>query len=173
MVSAQHDRRGPSRVRVALLTVSDTRGPADDRSGQVARRLIEGAGHVVADYRIAPDEPEEIRSAVEEWLGRDDCDAVIVSGGTGISPRDRTCEALAALVERRLDGFGEIFRMLSYEQVGSAAMLSRTLGGVARAKPLFALPGSPEAVELALERLILPELGHMLAELRKSRDASS
>lgn len=167
MASTHHDRSGPVPVRIAFLTVSDTRGPSTDLSGQVARRLITAAGHSVLDYRIAPDEPEQIRSVVVEWLEREDCDAVVVSGGTGISPRDRTVEALAALVEQRLDGFSEIFRMLSYEQVGSAAMLSRTLGGVAHAKPLFALPGSPQAVELALERLILPELGHILAELRK------
>ncbi len=167
MASAHHDRSGPARVRIAFLTVSDTREPATDRSGQVARRLISAAGHAVLDYRIVPDEPEQIRGVVVEWLGRDDLDAVVVSGGTGISPRDRTVEALAALVDQRLDGFSEIFRLLSYEQVGSAAMLSRTLGGVAHAKPLFVLPGSPQAVELALERLILPELGHILAELRK------
>ena len=119
------------------------------------------------DYRILPDEPEEISGCVREWLGRSDCEAILVSGGTGISPRDRTYEALAGLIDQRLDGFGELFRMLSFEQVGSAAMLSRALGGIAGGKPLFALPGSPRAVELALEKLILPELGHLLAELSK------
>jgi len=152
---------------VGLLTVSDTRSPANDRSGQVARELIERGGHRVVEYRILPDEPAAIRAGVVEWLQRDDCDAVIVSGGTGIARRDRTYEALAGLLEQRLDGFGELFRMLSFEQVGSAAMLSRAVAGIARGKPLFALPGSPSAVELALARLILPELGHLLAELRK------
>ncbi len=152
---------------MGLLTVSDTRSPANDRSGQVARELIERGGHRVVEYRILPDEPAAIRAGVVEWLQRDDCDAVIVSGGTGIARRDRTYEALAGLLEQRLDGFGELFRMLSFEQVGSAAMLSRAVAGIARGKPLFALPGSPSAVELALARLILPELGHLLAELRK------
>jgi molybdenum cofactor biosynthesis protein B len=104
---------------------------------------------------------------VEGWLDRGDCDAIVINGGSGISRRDRTYEALSELLDKRLDGFGELFRMLSYEQVGSAAMLSRALGGIARGKPLFSLPGSPAAVQLALEKLILPELGHLLGELEK------
>lgn len=157
---------------MALLTVSDTRGPADDESGRTAQRLVEAAGHEICDYRVVPDDPERIRDSVAQWLGRDDCDAVIVSGGTGISPRDRTLEAVLPLVERKLDGFGELFRMLSFEAVGSRAMLSRAAAGIARSKPLFVLPGSPRAVELALERLILPELGHLLAELAKDGRAA-
>jgi molybdenum cofactor biosynthesis protein B len=150
-----------------VLTVSDTRGPDDDRSGAVARERIESAGHAVCDYRVVPDDPEKIRDVVEGWLASEGCDAVVVSGGTGISTRDRTYEAIDGLLDRRLDGFGELFRMLSFEQVGSAAMLSRAVGGIARRTPLFALPGSPRAVQLALDRLILPQLGHLLAELRK------
>jgi molybdenum cofactor biosynthesis protein B len=165
--SKDHDLGSGILARVALLTVSDTRSVEDDRSGALARRMVEAAGHQVADYRIVPDDPERIRQAVEEWLDADDCDAVVVNGGSGISTRDRTIEALGELMERKLDGFGELFRMLSFEQVGSRALLSRALGGVARAKPLFAIPGSPKAVALALERLILPELGHLLAELRR------
>jgi molybdenum cofactor biosynthesis protein B len=149
------------------LTVSDTRTPEDDRSGQIARRLVEKAGHRVVDYRILPDEPEAISGCLATWLGREDCDAIVVNGGTGIAQRDRTYEAITALLDKRLDGFGELFRTLSYEQVGSAAMLSRAVGGIARGKPVFSLPGSPEAVALALERLVLPELGHLLGELRK------
>ena len=103
----------------------------------------------------------------QDWLGRDDCDAIVVYGGTGVARRDWTYEAVSRLLERKLDGFGELFRMLSWEQVGSAAMLSRAVAGIARGKPLFSLPGSPRAVELALERLILPQLEHLLAELRK------
>ena len=147
--------------------MSDTRGTGNDRSGSVARSLIESAGHAVADYRLVPDDPHRILEVVEGWLANADCDAVVVLGGTGISTRDRTYEAINGLLDRRLDGFGEIFRMLSFEQVGSVAMLSRAVGGVACSTPLFALPGSPRAVELALERLILPQLGHLLAELRK------
>ena len=152
---------------MALLTVSDTRVERDDRSGAAARRLLLAAGHRVLDYRILPDEPELVREQVSSWLAGQDCDAVIVNGGTGISSRDRTHEALASLLDRRLDGFGELFRALSYEQIGSAAMLSRAVGGIAKGRPLFSLPGATQAVELALEKLILPELAHLLAELRK------
>jgi len=167
LTGAAHREAGPLSARIAWLTVSDTRRPEDDRSGSTGRGLVERAGHTIADYRIVADEPERIRAVVSGWLAGIDCDAVLISGGTGVSPRDRTPEALAPLLERTLDGFGEIFRVLSFERVGSAALLSRALAGVARGKPLFALPGSPAAVELALERLILPELGHLLAELRK------
>jgi molybdenum cofactor biosynthesis protein B len=157
----------PVSVSVALLTVSDTRDESNDGSGAAARSLLLAAGHRVVDYRILPDEPDRIRAQVAEWLGRADCEAVIVSGGTGISMRDRTHEAITGLLDRRLDGFGELFRALSYEQIGSAAMLSRAVGGVASGRPLFSLPGATQAVELALEKLILPELAHLLAELRK------
>jgi len=155
------------RAGLALLTVSDTRTESDDRSGLLIRSLAEAAGHRVVDYRLLPDEPDEIRNCVQDWLTRDECDAIVVNGGTGVARRDRTHEAIARLLDRRLDGFGELFRMLSYEQVGSAAMLSRAIAGIARGKPLFSVPGSPRAAELALSRLILPELGHLLSELRK------
>ena len=154
-------------ARLALLTVSDTRTERDDRSGAAARTLLESAGHRIVDHRIVPDEPEQVAAQIEQWLERDDCDGVVTNGGTGIAPRDRTYEAVSGLLDRRLDGFGELFRMLSWEQVGSAAMLSRAVGGVARGKLLFALPGSTAAVKLALERLIVPELGHLISELRR------
>jgi molybdenum cofactor biosynthesis protein B len=150
-----------------VLTVSDTRTPESDRSGRRIRELLEGDGHRVVDYAVLPDEPTLVVERVGEWLANAGCDGVVVSGGTGVSARDRTYEALARILDKRLDGFGELFRMLSYEQVGSAAMLSRAVGGVARGKLLFSLPGSTPAVELGLTRLILPELGHLLAELRK------
>jgi len=165
--SPRHASHGAVAARLALLTVSDTRTPETDVSGATARRLIEQAGHHLVEYRIERDEPDRVRRTVEGWLARDDCDGVVVHGGTGVSRRDRTYEALSALLERRLDGFGELFRALSYEQVGSAAMLSRAVGGVARGKLLFSLPGSPAAVELGLGRLILPELGHLLGELAR------
>jgi molybdenum cofactor biosynthesis protein B len=163
-----HHRKPPRRpATLALLTVSDTRTVDDDRSGAVARKLVEEAGHRVLEYRILPDEPEQIEAAVAGWLVVEECDGVIVNGGTGLAPRDTTYEALAGLLDRRIDGFGELFRMLSFEQVGSAAMLSRAFGGVASARVLFALPGSPRAVELALEKLILPELRHTLQLLQR------
>jgi len=167
VTAAAHHDRDRVIARVAVLTVSDTRSPDDDRSGSVARERIESAGHVVCDYRLVPDDPERIREVVESWLASEACDAVVVSGGTGVSARDLSYEAIDGLLELRLDGFGELFRMLSFEQVGSVAMLSRAVGGIARRTPLFALPGSPRAVRLALDRLILPQLGHLLAELRK------
>ena len=154
-------------VGVAIITVSDSRTPADDASGQLARELLERAGHEVRDYRILKDEPEQVRAAVEELARRQDLRAIVLNGGTGISRRDRTYEAVASLLDRRLDGFGELFRALSYQEIGSAAMLSRAAAGIRGDKVIFSIPGSTPAVRLALERLILPELGHILAELDK------
>jgi molybdenum cofactor biosynthesis protein B len=144
-----------------VVTVSDTRTPETDVSGARIRAALEGAGHRVVSYVVLPDEPARIRGHVEEALADPGVQAVIVNGGTGIAPRDTTYEALTALFEKRLDGFGELFRMLSWEQVGAAAMLSRAAAGIARGKILASLPGSPDAVELAMRRLLVPELGHM------------
>jgi len=160
-------------ARVALLTVSDTRDPETDVSGRTARDRVEKAGHRVVDCRILADEPDRVRRQVVDWLSLDDRDAVILTGGTGISARDRTYEAISSLLDKRLDGFGELFRMLSFQEIGSAAMMSRALGGIARGKVVFSLPGSTAAVELALDRLILPELGHLIAEIRKGRPGPS
>jgi len=140
---------------------------SDDHSGRAARRLLEAAGHRIIDYKILPDEPDQVRDQLQRWLRRDDCDGAIAMGGTGISARDRTYEAVVSLLEKRLDGFGELFRALSYERVGSAAMLSRAVAGTVGGRLLFSLPGATAAVELALQSLIVPELGHLLAELRK------
>jgi len=165
-VSHQEHRRGaPREAAIAVLTVSDTRSTESDASGAAIQRRLAAAGHRTHDYRIVPDEPELVARQVAAWLGEPGCDGVIVNGGTGIAPRDRTYEALVGLLDRRLDGFGELFRMLSYAEIGSAAMLSRAVAGVSRGKPVFSVPGSTAAVELALERLILPELGHLLAQL--------
>jgi molybdenum cofactor biosynthesis protein B len=163
-----HHDAAAIQARVALLTISDTRDAETDNSGRLARDLIEKAGHRVVHYRILPDEPDRVRSQVVEWLALEDLDAVILNGGTGVSRRDRTFEAISGLLKKQLDGFGELFRMLSYQEIGSAAMMSRAVGGIARGKAIFSLPGSPASVELALDRLILPELGHLIAELRKS-----
>jgi molybdenum cofactor biosynthesis protein B len=171
MTASHRDHAGgPRRARVAVLTVSDTRTPADDVSGNLARTLVERAGHEILDAAILPDEPDIVRQRIEHWLDRPDCDVIVTTGGTGVAPRDRTYEAIAGSLERRLDGFGELFRMLSWEQVGAAAMLSRAVGGVARGRAVFALPGSPQAVELGLERLVLPTLGHLLDQLGRRRD---
>lgn len=152
---------------MALLTVSDSRSKETDETGSAARRLLEAAGHEVRAYEILPDEPDQIRLQLRRWLERAECDCIVVMGGTGISPRDRTYEAVAGMLDMRLDGFGELFRALSYKQVGSAAMLSRAVGGVISGRLLFSLPGARAAVELALEKLIVPQIGHLLSELRR------
>lgn len=166
--SGRHAHADAGRTgRFAVLTVSDTRTPETDEGGRIARERLSQAGHRIADQRILPDEPEAVREQLRAWLARDDCDGAIVTGGTGIATRDRTYEVVAALLERRLDGFGELFRALSYRSIGSAAMLSRAVGGVAAGKLLFAVPGAPAAVALALDELIVPELPHLLSELSK------
>src|SRR5207247_1250262 len=136
--------------------------PGGDASGVSIRAPLAEARHRVLSYTILPDDPGGLRAHLEELFGVPGLDAVIVNGGTGLAPRDTTYEAIAGLLEKRLDGFGELFRMLSYQQVGSAAMLSRAVAGVARGKIVVSLPGAPAAVELAMQKLLLPELGHLV-----------
>src|SRR5437870_6086688 len=144
----------------AIVTVSDTRTPESDASGVCIRALLEEAGHRVLSYAILPDDAGRIRAHLEELFGVPGLDAVLVNGGTGLAPRDATHEAISDLLEKRLDGFGELFRMLSYQQVGSAAMLSRACAGLVAGHIVAALPGSEAAVRLAMEKLPSPELGH-------------
>lgn len=158
----EHRARDPVQLTVSLLTVSDTRRPDTDSSGRRMRELFEAAGHVVAAQTILPDESAVVREWVERQLDHGDVDVVITSGGTGIAPRDTTYEALIGLIDKRIDGFGELFRMLSFREIASAAMLSRATAGVARGRILACLPGSTAAVELALRELLLPELPHMV-----------
>ncbi len=150
-----------------LLTVSDTRGSGDDVSGRVMRELVSASGHRVHHTAIVPDDPTAVRDQVAAWALDPSCDVVVTSGGTGLSARDRTVEAVAALFDIRIDGFGELFRLLSFEEIGSAAMLSRAAAGVVRGTPIFLLPGSPKAVTLAMTRLVLPEIAHVVGELRR------
>jgi molybdenum cofactor biosynthesis protein B len=166
MAGGPHSQ-APLSACVAVLTASDSRGVDEDGSGRLIQELLRAAGHSIHDYRIEPDDPQKIRATVRGWLAQDDCQLVIVNGGTGMARRDRTYDAVSALLDQRIDGFGEIFRQLSFEEIGSAAMLSRAVAGVALGKPLFSVPGSTGAVRLAMERLILPELGHLLRELRR------
>jgi molybdenum cofactor biosynthesis protein B len=154
-------------VRCAIVTLSDTRTPETDKSGAMARRLIESAGHLVTHYQIIPDDPGELQTLLEMLLGVGDVDAILTNGGTGISRRDQTIGVIERLLDLPLPGFGDLFRMLSWEQIGSGAMLSRAVGGVARGKLLFAMPGSTGAVELAMSKLILPEMGHLVFEVRR------
>ncbi len=159
------DERSPRPARCAVITVSDTRRGADDRGGAAIQRLIERAGHAVATRGWVRDDVPAIRRAARAALERSDIDCVIFTGGTGVSPRDRTPEALAPLVGQWLPGFGELFRALSVDSIGAAAWLSRAAAGVARGRLLIMLPGSTAAVELALTRLLLPELAHTLRML--------
>jgi molybdenum cofactor biosynthesis protein B len=162
-----HKKHAPRSVRVFLLTISDTRTEADDTSGQAARALVTAAGHEVTGYRILKDEPVEVAALIRRVADEKLADALVSSGGTGVSRRDSTYEAVAGLLDKRLDGFGELFRMLSYAEIGSAAMLSRAVAGLHRGLVVFATPGSTAAVRLALEKLILPELGHLAFEVQR------
>lgn len=162
---AEHRKASVKGVRCAILTISDTRTLDNDTSGTAIAHLLEAAGHVVAGRQILRDEPEEVRAAIEADLGA--VDAIVTTGGTGITSRDSTYEAVAGLLEKRLDGFGELFRTLSYEEIGSAAMLTRATAGIAKGTAIFLLPGSEHAVRLAMTKLIVPELGHVIRELRR------
>jgi len=152
-------------VRCFVLTISDTRTDANDTSGDAIVGLLTGAGHQVAGRRIVRDNPEAVREAVRS--GMHTADVIISTGGTGITARDSTYEAMAGLLDKRLDGFGELFRMLSYAEIGAAAMLSRATAGSIGSTAVFSLPGSENAVRLAMTRLILPEVGHVVRELRR------
>ena len=153
-------------VALALVTVSDSRTEKDDDNGAWLREQIEAAGHRVCDYRVLPDEPELIVGALEECAGGE-AQIVLFNGGTGISKRDSTYDAIAGRLEKTLTGFGELFRMLSYEQVGAAAMFSRATAGVYRGSVVISTPGSPAAVQLAWNELIAPELAHLAWEVAR------
>lgn len=154
-------------VGCAVLTLSDTRTVDTDKSGQRMRELLKADGHLVAYYEVLPDDPQRLRTELELLLSNHDIHAILTNGGTGISRRDQTIGVIEQVIETPLPGFGELFRMLSWQQIGSGAMLSRAAGGIARGKLFFALPGSTAAVELAMTKLILPEIRHLLGELRK------
>ncbi len=165
--SIEHKSQAPASVACFVLTVSDTRTPDTDTSGRAILELLEAAGHAVIDYGIVKDEPVQVEAAVRAQLADGRVDVVITTGGTGISSRDGTFEAVNSLFEKRLDGFGELFRMLSFQEIGPAAMLSRATAGTVSRTAIFVLPGSEKAVRLAMTRLIVPELGHVVQQLRK------
>ena len=165
MSQEQHKATAPARIRCFVLTVSDTRTVETDRSGRAIAELLTAAGHEVTGSEIVKDEPADVIRAVSAQIGV--VDAVITTGGTGLTARDSTYEALTSLLDKRLDGFGELFRMLSYEDIGSAAMMSRAVAGTVRGTFVAALPGSEGAVRLAMEKLLLPELRHVVQQLRK------
>jgi molybdenum cofactor biosynthesis protein B len=158
--------RERSAIRVLTVTVSDTRSPKNDGSGTLLRSLLADGGFSLVEHRIVKDEPAELVALLAQVGSEDLADAVVTTGGTGIAPRDRTFEALDPLFEKRLDGFGEAFRRLSWEQVGARAVLSRASAGVIHGRFVAALPGSPRAVELALRELVIPLLPHAVGLLR-------
>ena len=193
MSHLEHKAQAPQSVTCSLLTVSDSRTPGTDTSGRAIREILEEAGHVVADQVIVKDEPEQVTAHVRARLSDPNTQVIITTGGTGITSRDGTFEAIDSLLDKRLEGFGELFRMLSFQDIGAAAMLSRATAGTvlandasaisvsantasadtvsasraSRAAAIFVLPGSEHAVRLAMTRLILPELGHLAQQLRK------
>jgi molybdenum cofactor biosynthesis protein B len=163
----EHKSYAPKSVNCYVLTVSDSRTAETDSSGRAIRELLEGAGHLVAGHAIVRDEPREVTERVTAALGDERTQIVITTGGTGITSRDGTFEAVDRLFHKRLEGFGELFRMLSFEEIGSAAMMSRATAGTVDRKAIFVLPGSQNAVRLAMTRLILPELPHVVQQLSR------
>jgi molybdopterin adenylyltransferase len=163
----EHKSHAPASVACYVLTVSDTRTPDTDTGGRAIRELLEQAGHTVAGHAIVRDEPAEVRAHVTEQLDAGRARVIVTTGGTGITSRDGTFEAIDALLEKRLDGFGELFRMLSFQEIGAAAMMSRATAGTTGRTAIFVLPGSPAAIRLAMTRLILPELGHVVQQLNR------
>ncbi len=165
---SQHRAYAPTSIRCGLLTVSDSRTVADDKSGKLISELLLAAGHATVAHEIVPDEADAIRLAVLRALARSEVDAVIATGGTGVSPRDVTPDALEPLFEKRLAGFGELFRVLSFEEIGAAAVLSRATAGTVAGKVVYVMPGSSGAVRLGMQKLILPELAHVVGQLRRA-----
>jgi molybdopterin adenylyltransferase len=167
MSDREHKAEAPRSIACAIVTVSDTRTDATDASGRAIADLLVAAGHTVVGRSIVKDEPALVRGTVERQLANADVDIIITTGGTGITSRDTTYEAVSNMLQKRLDGFGELFRMLSYEQIGSAAMMSRACAGLVAGRIVVCLPGSEKAVRLAMERLLIPELGHLVQQARK------
>jgi molybdenum cofactor biosynthesis protein B len=165
----KHREASPERVRVAVLTISDTRTPETDTGGNAIVQLMREAGHEVSRREIVEDDAPRIEVVLQELLTDTSVDAVITTGGTGISARDTTYEVVSRLIDKKLDGFGELFRMLSYKEIGAAAILSRAVAGASGAKFVACLPGSTNAVRLAMEKLLVPEIPHVVFELRKHR----
>ena len=163
----EHRADAPTSLNLAVLTVSDTRTLETDTSGALIVELAGASGHRVVDRAIVPDEPDRMRPILQGYATRVDLHAVLVTGGTGVSARDQTYETVSALLTRPLPGFGELFRMLSYAEIGPACMLSRAVGGLIDRVAVLVMPGSRAAVQLAMTKIILPELPHLVREARK------
>jgi molybdenum cofactor biosynthesis protein B len=163
----EHKQNAPAHVRCAVITVSDTRTFDTDTGGQEVVARLQAAGHAITSREIIPDDPDRMRPLLESLRARDDVDAILMTGGTGITSRDLTFETVTSLLDKPLPGYGELFRMLSYAEIGPAAMLSRATGGIMGRKILLTMPGSRAAVRLAMEQIIVPELGHLIREANR------
>jgi molybdopterin adenylyltransferase len=163
----EHKSHAPASVACYVLTVSDSRTPDTDTGGRTIRELLEQAGHQVTGYGLVKDDPAQVAAHVRTQLADARTQVIITTGGTGITSRDGTYEAINGILDKRLDGFGELFRMLSFHDIGPSAMMSRAIAGTAGRKAIFVLPGSPDAVTLAMTKLILPELGHIAQQLNR------
>ncbi|MCK4367701.1 MAG: molybdenum cofactor biosynthesis protein MoaB [Thermoplasmata archaeon] len=161
----EHRKKGPERVRCAVIVTSDTREVETDKSGSTITQLLQDAGHEISDYRIVPNDAAALTDALESTMKTSQ--AIIISGGTGVSKGDITVDVVEPLFERRLSGFGELFRHLSYDEIGSATIVSRAVAGTIGTQVIFCLPGSEGAVKLAMKELILPEISHIVGELEK------
>ena len=163
----QHKTDSPVSIPCAVVTISDTRTLDTDRGGPVIVQHLTSNGHTVADRKIIPDEPEELRKLLSSLGQRADVDAILMTGGTGVTRRDQTYETVSSLLDRQLPGYGELFRWLSYQEIGAATILSRATGGVMKDTIVLTMPGSPKAVELAMSKIIIPELPHLVREARR------
>lgn len=163
----EHRRQSPQAVRCAVITVSDTRTSETDTGGALVAERLTSAGHSVVERRIIRDEPAAMRQMMTDFASREEIDAILLTGGTGLSSRDRTYETVCGLLTKAIPGYGELFRMLSYQQIGTAAMLSRAVGGLIDRTVVLTMPGSPAAVQLAMDQVILPELCHLVREAKR------
>ncbi|MDD3147183.1 MAG: MogA/MoaB family molybdenum cofactor biosynthesis protein [Candidatus Riflebacteria bacterium] len=163
----EHEKLAAASLKIGVMTFSDTRSEAEDKSGTIIRELLADGGHQIVCYQLVREDPELMTAAISEWLQRPDIDAIITNGGTGLTARDGTVEVARSFFKKELEGFGELFRLISYHQIGAAAMLSRATAGLAHGKMLVCLPGSSKAVRLAVTRLLLPQLPHMIWEIRR------
>ncbi len=160
----EHKEKSPHSVSCAVLTISDTRTERDDESGMIIRQKLSQNGHQVLSYAILKDEADSLKKKIYELLSHDELQVIITNGGTGVSHRDITVDTISPILEKGLDGFGELFRFLTYQEIGTASIMSRAIGGVTRGKVILCIPGSPEAVKLAMDKIILPEIGHLVRE---------
>jgi len=163
----EHKKEAPQSVGCAVLTISDSRTEQTDESGKFLKQALSQKGHRVLDYAILKNDAEAIERKIKELLNQDELQVIITSGGTGISHRDVTVETVSLMIEKKLDGFGELFRSLSYQEIGTSSIMSRAIAGVVEGKIIICIPGSLGAAKLAIDKIILPEIGHMVREVTR------